>query len=43
MESIRDTFEANVLASFLDAHINSGGAKRAWTTSSISPPPDVKG
>jgi hypothetical protein len=35
MESIRDTFEANVLAVFLDAHINSGGAKRAWTTGSI--------
>jgi cysteine desulfurase len=42
MESIRDTFEANVLAAFPEAHINSGGAKRAWTTSSISFP-NVKG
>ena len=42
MESIRDTFEANVLAAFPDAHINSAGAKRAWTTSLIFSP-DVKG
>ena len=42
MESLRDGFEAQVLSALPHAHINSGGAERAWTTSSISFP-DVKG
>ena len=42
MESLRDGFEAEVLSALPQAHINSGGAKRAWTTSSISFP-EVKG
>jgi cysteine desulfurase len=42
MEKVRDTFEADVLEHFPEAHINSHGAPRAWTTSSISFP-KVKG
>ena len=42
MESLRDAFEILVRAKFPQAHINSFGAPRAWTTSSISFP-NVKG
>ncbi len=42
MESLRDSFESNLLSKFPKSHINSCGAPRAWTTSSISFP-NVKG
>ena len=42
MESLRDAFETLVKETFPQSHINSSGAKRAWTTSSISFP-NVKG
>ena len=42
MESQRDSFESAVLSKLPHAHINSSGAQRAWTTSSISIP-SVKG
>jgi cysteine desulfurase len=38
MESLRDAFENLVKEKFPSAHITSSGAKRAWTTSSISFP-----
>ena len=42
MESLRDEFETKIISKFPKVHINSSGAKRAWTTSSISFP-GVKG
>ncbi|HIB01894.1 MAG TPA: aminotransferase class V-fold PLP-dependent enzyme, partial [Phycisphaerales bacterium] len=42
MNTIRDKFEHHVLERIPNAHINSIGATRAWTTSSISIP-HVKG
>ncbi|MDP7006296.1 MAG: cysteine desulfurase family protein [Phycisphaerales bacterium] len=42
MEKMRDEFESLVLKNIPEAHINSAGAHRAWTTSSISFP-GVKG
>ena len=42
MEITRDKFESNLLSKLPTLNINSKGAKRAWTTSSISFP-NVKG
>lgn len=42
MEWLRDDFESLVMEKIPQAHINSNGALRAWTTSSISIP-SVKG
>jgi cysteine desulfurase len=38
MEQLRNQFESMVMKEHTDAHINSMGAPRAWTTSSISFP-----
>ena len=38
MEDMRNEFEAHVMEKIPEAHINSSGAPRAWTTSSISFP-----
>ena len=38
MEQLRDNFELKIMQEHKEAHINSRGAPRAWTTSSISFP-----
>jgi len=42
MEELKATFESLLLQKMPEVHINSSGAKRAWTTSSISFP-SIKG